>query len=85
MDAHISLSVCRGQRPDTRRIPDGCPKRLSALIELCWKQEPSKRPPFAGIESKIIEIVFAIQCDEKKKFFLFKENYPGNVIANIKL
>ena len=48
MDAQISLSVCRGQRPDFRLIPQGAPSKLVKMIDLCWMQDPSKRPTFAG-------------------------------------
>ena len=48
MDAHISLSVCKGQRPDLMLIPQGAASKLVRLIDLCWMQDPAKRPTFAG-------------------------------------
>jgi len=35
-----------GLRP---AIPPSCPKKWANLIERCWHQEPTKRPPFSEI------------------------------------
>lgn len=48
MDAQISLSVSKGQRPDLHLIPQDAPPNLVALTKLCWEQIPAQRPTFAG-------------------------------------
>ena len=42
----VKMKVLDGERP---QIPDHCPRRLSSLIEACWRREPEERPRFGYI------------------------------------
>ena len=47
--SQIMIDVCeRHMRPV---IPDGTPKKLRNLIEMCWQDDPQKRPEFRQIYS----------------------------------
>merc|ERR1712137_27496 len=42
--AMLDCVVVEQKRPE---IPDGCPKKLRKLIEMCWDNDPKKRPRFS--------------------------------------
>src|SRR5256886_9707901 len=48
-DFHLSLSICKGERPE---IIDGTPQCYIDLMKKCWDLDPLKRPPAS--ELKII-------------------------------
>jgi serine/threonine protein kinase len=59
--AQVTLGVLtRGLRPP---IPPNCPAQYQALMQACWDQEPSNRPPF----SFIVEKLNAQLAEAKKK------------------
>ena len=49
----LEMSVIDGKRPD---IPLDCPAPWKELTELCWHQDPEKRPSFAKIQQVLIDI-----------------------------
>ncbi|KAK9511292.1 hypothetical protein O3M35_005872 [Rhynocoris fuscipes] len=38
-------------------LPSGCPPRLYSLMVQCWEYEPSKRPSFNDLKSRLYEIM----------------------------
>ncbi|KAJ8368250.1 hypothetical protein SKAU_G00082780 [Synaphobranchus kaupii] len=47
----VLIKVSSGKRPSVENIPDDKPQESEALIEImqhCWQQEPSDRPPFSA-------------------------------------
>ena len=46
----------RGYRPSLEHVDPGCPPSLLALIEWCWQQDPSERPPFGAVIRKLTKI-----------------------------
>ncbi|XP_077471872.1 receptor-interacting serine/threonine-protein kinase 1 [Stigmatopora argus] len=42
----ISLCVRSGNRPAMDLIPDSMPKEITDLMEICWAEDPLKRPTF---------------------------------------
>lgn len=46
--------VAAGGRP---MIPYGCPQEYASLIEACWHQEPSYRPPLFRVSNEIAALV----------------------------
>src|ERR1043166_1527140 len=48
-DFHLSLSICKGERPE---IIDGTPQCYIDLMKKCWDLDPLKRP--SASELKII-------------------------------
>ncbi|KAL6055426.1 Myotubularin-like phosphatase domain [Balamuthia mandrillaris] len=55
---HIEAKICNGERED---IPKECLPEFAELIQRCWQDDPSKRPPF-------VEIVETIDCIFQKYF-----------------
>ncbi|KAI3741149.1 hypothetical protein L1987_58816 [Smallanthus sonchifolius] len=45
VQAAVGIAAC-GLRPD---IPKHCPQHLASLMNKCWHNSPSKRPPFSEI------------------------------------
>ncbi|PWA93194.1 protein kinase superfamily protein [Artemisia annua] len=45
VQAAVGIAAC-GLRPD---IPKDCPQNLRSLMNKCWNNNPSKRPPFSEI------------------------------------
>ena len=48
-DFHLSLSICKGERPE---IIEGTPQCYIDLMKKCWDLDPLKRP--SASELKII-------------------------------
>jgi hypothetical protein len=53
-DVVVRQSVLDGHRPDR---PEMLPRRLWALIERCWAQEPEDRPTFEIIVQDLVSII----------------------------
>lgn len=49
----VRLCVLDGQREE---MPTGCPDGYVALIEECWDQDPTKRPPITQILNRLDSI-----------------------------
>ena len=52
----VKRSVLAGGRP---QLPDECPNELRSLIEACWSPEPSARPDFGDICSKLRHLKYS--------------------------
>lgn len=50
VQAAVGIAAC-GLRPD---IPKDCPQNLTSLMNKCWNNIPSKRPPFSEILSLLL-------------------------------
>ena len=56
--SEIEFQVRSGKReeiPDPKN--DSCLIVLSAIIELCWKQNPNERPTFRQIDQKLAPVI----------------------------
>src|SRR6266480_1384638 len=49
-DFHLSLSICKGERPE---IIEGTPQCYIDLMKKCWDSDPLKRPKASEIKSII--------------------------------
>ncbi|RGB33290.1 kinase-like domain-containing protein [Rhizophagus diaphanus] len=56
-DHHLSLSICRGERPE---IVKNTPKCYIDLMKKCWDSNPSNRPTIIMLESIITEWISSI-------------------------
>ena len=54
----VVRAVCDGVRPGPK--PDHCSNSVWQLIELCWHQDPEKRPSFQSIQHKIKVIHYSV-------------------------
>jgi serine/threonine protein kinase len=57
----IAQAVAGGQRPE---LPASCPKKMVALIQECWAQNPKDRPSFGMILKKLQEPGLLLGVDE---------------------
>src|SRR5437762_8485772 len=46
-DFHLSLSICKGERPE---IINGTPQCYIDLMKKCWDLDPLKRPPTSELK-----------------------------------
>src|SRR2546421_1039271 len=49
-DFHLSLSICKGERPE---IIDGTPQCYIDLMKKCWDLDPLKRPSASELKTII--------------------------------
>src|SRR5437764_8798534 len=70
-DFHLSLSICKGERPE---IIDGTPQCYINLMKKCWDLDPPKRPTASELkfiignwEDKFRSIRYAIADEEVRK------------------
>jgi hypothetical protein len=54
-DLQLSLSICRGERPEIPEITKTIPKCYINLMKKCWDSDPLKRPT----SSEISNIIFS--------------------------
>ncbi|RGB35243.1 kinase-like domain-containing protein, partial [Rhizophagus diaphanus] len=67
-DHHLSLSICRGERPE---IIKNTPKYYIDLMKNCWDSNPSNRPTIRMLENIVSEW---IRCVNK----YYRINRDGN-------
>lgn len=55
----LKVSEVIDQIPTGYRMscPKGCPSNVFELIQMCWDQDPQKRPKFSEIEKKLETIL----------------------------
>eukprot|EP01126_Amoeba_proteus_P021429 TRINITY_DN2176_c0_g2_i6.p1 TRINITY_DN2176_c0_g2~~TRINITY_DN2176_c0_g2_i6.p1 ORF type:complete len:495 (-),score=91.27 TRINITY_DN2176_c0_g2_i6:146-1630(-) len=77
-------AVCEGERPP---IPSDCEASLRSLMEDCWSGDPSKRPSFEVIISRLDEIIIDVAVKDPlgrsfwKKNFMATEEVRWNTFA----
>ena len=54
----VKACVKDGEREE---IPDQCPEGYTKLIEQCWDQDPSKRPPIKQILAELDKVKQMLQ------------------------
>ncbi|CAB4427804.1 unnamed protein product [Rhizophagus irregularis] len=69
-DIHLSLSICKGERPE---IIENTPQCYVDLMKKCWNEDPLKRPS----SKKVFEII------EKWTFLPYKEDINEEIKSNI--
>jgi len=47
----MEARIVRGERPP---IPESTPLFIKALIELCWHNDPEKRPSFDQVRTRLL-------------------------------
>ena len=73
-------AVCdNGFRPD---IPTDCPSRIRQLIENCWRKEPSLRPSFSEIITRLDHILVEVSIADDTGSRLGDTNFLGKVGAS---
>ena len=60
-DLHLSLSICKGRRPE---IIKNTPKCYIDLMKKCWDSNPSNRPTIIMLENIISEWIEYITNDK---------------------
>ncbi|GBB86458.1 hypothetical protein RclHR1_01290002 [Rhizophagus clarus] len=63
-DLQLSLSICRGERPE---IIENTPPCYVDLMKKCWNEDPSKRPSASEVESIIRNWVYYSPYDINAK------------------
>lgn len=56
----VRVALEEGKRPI---IPQECPPDFASLIEVCWHEQPSKRPEFASIVSFLEVMLFRLETN----------------------
>ena len=77
-DYHLSLSICRGERPE---IVENTPKYYIDLMKECWNPEPAKRPTLKILENNITEWLDCFNRYEMIKGigYIKEANYVTNI------
>ena len=76
-DLQLSLSICKGERPE---IIEKTPQCYTDLMKKCWNEDPSKRPSSLEVE-KIIEAW--IYLPYKKRIEDISEELKNNIMEFI--
>jgi serine/threonine protein kinase len=76
-DLHLSLSICKGERPE---IIENTPQCYINLMEKCWNEDPLKRPSTSEVKDVIEKWIF---CSYKMKIEDIDEELKSNIMEFI--
>jgi serine/threonine protein kinase len=68
-DFHVTVTVLRGKRPQRPTALPELTDDFWRLVEQCWDQEVTRRPPITTILDRLREIAPNIPLDERLKCF----------------
>ncbi|XP_054985439.1 receptor-interacting serine/threonine-protein kinase 1 isoform X1 [Sorex araneus] len=76
-EEQLVLGIKSGNRPDLEYIIEYCPWQIIALMEECWKEEPTLRPLFTDIE-KVFKPFYCSELENKVEDAVasLKEKFP---------